>query len=140
MHTSKSVQFCYSYTVSGFQSIFERSVKTRCIRIVALLIYLRHRYTCWVICYLYHQWLIYNVFLIQVIVLAFVVAFAYAQDNVQEDEGEATQGGPSPDAQDANVAIRKLRLRRPRPVSIDNVDGIAQGDPVPLRAGRFSII
>lgn len=68
----------------------------------------------------------------KVIVLAFVVAFAYAQDNVQEDEGEATQGGPSP--QDANVAIRKLRLRRPRPVSIDNVDGIAQGDPVPLRA------
>lgn len=68
----------------------------------------------------------------KVIVLAFVVAFAYAQDNVQEDDGDATQGGPSP--QDANVAIRKLRLRRPRPVSIDNVDGIAQGDPVPLRA------
>ena len=77
--------------------------------------------------------------------LAFVVAFAYAQENVQEerearseDGDEATEGGPSP--QDGNVAIRKLRLRRPRPVSIDNVDGIAQGNPVPLRAGRFSII
>ena len=76
--------------------------------------------------------------------LAFVVAFAYAQENVEEeregrsDGDDEPQGGPSP--QDGNVAIRKLRLRRPRPVSIDNVDGIAQGNPVPLRAGRFSII
>ena len=66
--------------------------------------------------------------------LTCVVASAYAQVNLEED-GEATQGDPS--AQEGNVAIRKLRLRRPRPISIDNEDGIAQGNPVPLRAGSL---
>ena len=31
------------------------------------------------------------------------------------------------------AGVRKLRLRRPKPISIDNEEGIAQGKPVALR-------
>ena len=72
-------------------------------------------------------------FYIQVIVLAFVAALASAQEKVEEDDVE---GGPS--AQEV-AGVRKLRLRRPRPISIDNEDGIAQGNPVPLRAGKICV-
>lgn len=36
-------------------------------------------------------------------------------------------------AQQEDPAIRRLRLRRPRPIDIDNPDGIAEGRPIPLR-------
>lgn len=36
-------------------------------------------------------------------------------------------------AQQEDSAIRRLRLRRPRPIDIDNPDGIAEGRPIPLR-------
>jgi hypothetical protein len=44
---------------------------------------------------------------------------------------EESEGGPSPQEV---AGVRKLRLRRPRPISIDNEEGIARGNPVPLRA------
>ena len=72
----------------------------------------------------------YILLFIQVIVLAFVAALASAQEKAEEE----TEGGPS--AQEV-AGVRKLRLRRPRPISIDNEDGIAQGSPVPLRAGKM---
>jgi len=64
-----------------------------------------------------------------VVVLAFVAALVSAQEDLEED----LEGGPN--AQEVK-GIRKLRLRRPRPkiISIDNEEGIAQGNPVPLRA------
>ena len=55
--------------------------------------------------------------------LAFSAACVYGQDQ---------EGGPSADAQEV-AGLRKLRLRRPRPISIDNEEGIAHGKPVALR-------
>jgi hypothetical protein len=76
------------------------------------------------------------------VVVAFVATLAFAQEEVEggpspaEDDVEA---GPSADAdaQGEAVGVRKFRLRRPRPkiIGIENEDGIAQGNPVPLRAG-----
>ena len=75
--------------------------------------------------------------------VAFVATLAFAQEEVEggpspaEDDVEA---GPSADAdaQGEAVGVRKFRLRRPRPkiIGIENEDGIAQGNPVPLRAGK----
>lgn len=71
--------------------------------------------------------------------LALVAALAVAQEEEEggpsPQEDEEVEGGPS--AQEI-AGVRKLRLRRPRPkiIGIENEDGIAQGLPVPLRAGN----
>ena len=67
--------------------------------------------------------------------LAFVAALAFAQEEVEEGPSAQEEAGPS--AQEV-AGVRKLRLRRPRPkiIGIENEDGIAQGNPVPLRAGN----
>ena len=49
--------------------------------------------------------------------LCLVLGLSLAQE-------ETAEGSP---------AIRRLRLRRPRPVGISNPDGIAEGRPIPLR-------
>ena len=46
-------------------------------------------------------------------------------------------------AEGVSPAIRRLRLRRPRPVGISNPDGIAEGRPIPLRRipqGKVNIL
>ena len=54
---------------------------------------------------------------------------------VSEVSEEDVEAGPN--AQEV-AGVRKLRLRRPRPkiIAIDNEEGIAEGKPVPLKAGR----
>lgn len=39
--------------------------------------------------------------------------------------------------EDPNANIRRLRFRRPRPrvLGVSNEDGLAEGRPIPLRAG-----
>ena len=76
------------------------------------------------------------------VVVAFVATIAFAQEEVESGPSpaeEEVESGPSADAdaQGESVGVRKLRLRRPRPkiIGIENEDGIAQGNPVPLRAG-----
>ena len=82
------------------------------------------------------------------IVVAFVATIAFAQEEVESGPSpadEEVESGPSADAdadaQGESVGVRKLRLRRPRPkiIGIENEDGIAQGNPVPLRAGKLVI-
>ena len=70
--------------------------------------------------------------------LAFVAALTFAQEEEggpSPQEEEEVESGPSPQEV---AGVRKLRLRRPRPkiIGIENEDGIAQGNPVPLRAGN----
>ena len=54
---------------------------------------------------------------------------------VSEVSEEDVEAGPN--AQEV-AGVRKLRLRRPRPkiIAIDNEEGIAEGKPVPLKAGK----
>ena len=81
------------------------------------------------------------VFYLQVIVFALAATLVAAQEEseggpqVSEVSEEDVEAGPN--AQEV-AGVRKLRLRRPRPkiIAIDNEEGIAEGKPVPLKAGR----
>ena len=78
---------------------------------------------------------------LQVIVFALAATLVAAQEEseggpqVSEVSEEDVEAGPN--AQEV-AGVRKLRLRRPRPkiIAIDNEEGIAEGKPVPLKAGR----
>lgn len=75
-----------------------------------------------------------------VIVFALAATLVAAQEEseggpqVSEVSEEDVEAGPN--AQEV-AGVRKLRLRRPRPkiIAIDNEEGIAEGRPVPLKAG-----